>query len=129
MLSASTPGTDAIFSQVSFVAKLKCWIMVFNIGVFKEVTGEAEPTQSGIYIAYALDGLHWSQPTRLVGIRSFPAAGKETRLASDLAPIDRRGPLGRGLALLRVSESWGFQAPHKTHYLVGQPIRFRVTDD
>ena len=102
-MSAQAMRADAIFPHVTFVEKLNRYVMVFNIIAYKEVANPAQPEQSGMYMAYSCDAIHWSKPTQLIRIHSIPAGlGKEIGWHPTL---------------------------QKPHYLVGQPITFSIVEE
>jgi hypothetical protein len=130
ILSAQAMRADAIFPQVTFVRALRRYVMVFNILVYRELSQAAKPEQSGIYIAYSQDGIHWSKPTHLIRIHSIPAGlGREIGWHPALLATSVEGKVVKGWLYYSYSESWGHKPPQKPHYLVGQPITFSIVEE
>ncbi len=130
VMSAQAMRADAIFPHVTFVEKLNRYVMVFNIIAYKEVANPAQPEQSGMYMAYSCDAIHWSKPTQLIRIHSIPAGlGKEIGWHPTLLETSVEGSVVKGWLYYSYSESWGHKAPQKPHYLVGQPITFSIVEE
>jgi hypothetical protein len=122
VMSAQSMLADAIFPQVTFVRELGRYIMVFNITVYKEFGLGMKPSQSGIYIAYSQDGVHWSTPTQLIAVQSIVSMGKEVGWHPTLLLSAAEDGSAKGWLYYSYSESWGHKPPQTPHYLVGQPI-------
>ena len=130
VVSAQAMLADAIFPQVTFVPELHCYVMVFNIIVYRELGPEMQARQSGIYIAHSQDGIHWSKPTQLIRIHSVPEGlGTEIGWHPALLLSAVEGGFARGWLYYSYSERWGHKPPQKPHYLVGQPITFSMVED
>jgi hypothetical protein len=130
VVSASAMHADALFPQVTFVPALRRYVMVFNITLYREFGLEANPRQSGIYMASSHDGIHWSRPVQLVRIHSIPAGlGKEVGWHPTLLLSSVSGASAQGWLYYSYSESWGHKPPQKPHYLVGQPVTFSIAGD
>jgi hypothetical protein len=129
VISARPMRADAIFPQVTFVEKLHRYVMVFNITVYQEFSQETKLEQSGMYIASSQDGIHWSQPTQLIRIRSIAAIGKEVGWHPTLLLSSVEGGSAKGWLYYSYSGSWGHKAPQTPHYLVGHPITFSIVEE
>jgi hypothetical protein len=130
VMSEQALQADAIFPHVTFVPELDRYVMVFNVIAYRELRQEAKPDQSGMYMACSKDGIHWSRPTQLVRIHSVPAGlGREIGWHPTLLVSSVKGGSATGWLYYSYSESWGHKAPHKPHYLVGQPITFSMVEE
>ncbi len=130
VISAQAMQADAIFPHVTFVPELNRYVMAFNIIAHRELRQDAKPVQSGVYMACSKDGIRWSIPTQLVRIHSIPAGlGREIGWHPTLLVSTVKRGTASGWLYYSYSESWGHKAPHKPHYLVGQPITFSIPTD
>lgn len=130
IVSAQSMRADTIFPQVSFIKKLNRYVMVFSILAYKELPNNAQPEQSGMYMAYSCDGIHWSKPTQVIRIHSIPTGlGKEIGWHPALFLSTVEGGSAKGWLYYSYSESWGHKPPQKPHYLVGQPITFSIVEN
>ena len=129
VMSAQAMGADAIFPQVTFVPELRRYVMVFSTIVYRELGPGIQARQSGIYIAYSQDGIHWSNPTQLIRIHSVPEGlGTEVGWHPTLLLSAVEGGSAKGWLYYSYSERWGHNPPQKPHYLVGQPITFSIVE-
>ena len=126
VMSAAAMKGDALFPQVTYLPALGAYIMVFNIHVYRELTADGEPQESGIYAAWSADGIRWSPPVQLVRIRVLPLLGREIGWHPTLLVTSRGSHSVQGWLLYAYSEQWGHRPPQKPHYLVGQPIRLSI---
>jgi len=126
VLSGQAGQADALFPHVSLVREFQCYLMVFNLVVYRELSPDAQPRQSGIYLASSPDGIRWSRPTQLLAIRSIAAPGQEVGWHPTLLLSAVEGGVAKGWLYYAYSENWGHQAPQRPHYLVGQPITLSI---
>jgi hypothetical protein len=129
VLSGEAVGADAVFPHVTYCSGLGKYVMVYCVNAYQELG--AAPRRSGIYAAFSSDGLRWperDQRQLLVGY-TVPCVGKELAwhptLVLDSGAVNRTA---KGWLYYSYTESWGHNAPHKAHYLVGAPIELSVED-
>jgi hypothetical protein len=121
--AAGMDGADAAFPHVSYSKALGRYVMLFNINVWKELDEKRDLRKSGIYVAYADDGIRWSEPQLLIQDYAVALTGKSVSWHPTVIWDDdaRRA----GWLLYSHSGNWGHahdgQVPH---HLVGRRIAF-----
>ena len=119
VMSSGQKNADAVFPHVVFVSALRQFMMTFCLNVWRE---DSRPEQSGFYVAFSDDGIHWPRE-RLQQLWKVPviaALGREVAWHPTFIPDDGNGT--RGWLYYGYSPSWGHQPPNQPHYLVRRPL-------
>jgi len=113
------PSADALFPQVTFIPALRQFVMMFCLNVWRE--GD-KPERSGLYAAFSDDGIFWPRERmqQLWKVPVIAAIGRE--VAWHPTFIQDAGSATRGWLYYGYSENWGYEPPHKPHYLVRRLI-------
>ena len=125
VVTSGQPGADALFPHVIFVPALRQFVMTFCLNVWRE---GGKPEQSGCYVAYSGDGIHWPRE-RMQQIWKVPviaANGREVAWHPTFI-LDGEGA-ARGWLYYGYSESWGYDPPRKPHYLMRRRMAVAVAN-
>jgi len=119
VVTSGQQGADALFPQVTFIPALRQFVMMFCLNVWRECD---KPERSGIYAAFSDDGILWP-PERIQQLWKVPviaAIGREVAWHPTFIPDG--GIAARGWLYYGYSENWGYEPPHKPHYLVRRAL-------
>lgn len=124
--AAHMDSADAAFPHVSYSKHLGCYVMVFNVNVWKEYVEKGRTLdKSGIYVAYSTDGVRWSNPQMLVRDYAVSQTGKS--VSWHPAIVWRSPDHHGGWLVYSHSEKWGHAHLGGTpHYMVRREMRFSV---
>ena len=121
IVTSGVKQADALCPYVVYVAAWRQFVMVFSVNVWRE---HALPDQSGFYVGFSDDGIHWPRE-RMQQIWKIPVIAEiggpvawHPALVLDTAT--RNGI--QGWIYYGFSENWGHRPPCKGHYLVRRPI-------
>lgn len=122
VLSAHDRQADAAFPHVTYYPELGRYVVVFCIVAYSDLrTGDSET--SGIYLATSEDGIHWSEPTRLLPALTIPWPDRECAWHPALIADAVKDRELAGWLYYATSERWGWGEGQTPHHLVGRPIR------
>ena len=119
VVTSGQQNADALCPQVTFISALRQFVMMFCLNVWRE--GD-KPERSGMYAAFSDDGIHWPRERmqQLWKVPVIAAIGREVAWHPTFIPDD--GTAARGWLYYGYSENWGYELPHKPHYMVRRPI-------
>ena len=119
VVTSGQQAADALFPQVTFIPALRQFVMMLCVNVWRE--GD-KPEQSGIYAAFSDDGIHWPRERmqQLWKVPVIASIGREVAWHPTFIPDD--GTAAHGWLYCGYSENWGYEPPHKPHYLMRRPI-------
>ena len=119
VVTSGQKAADALFPQVTFIPALRQFVMMFCLNVWRE--GD-KPERSGIYVAFSDDGIHWSRERmqQLWKVPVIAAIGREVAWHPTFISDDSN--TARGSLYCGYSGNWGYEPPHKPHYLVRRAI-------
>ncbi|NQT87114.1 hypothetical protein HQ560_10135 [bacterium] len=121
--AAGMDGADAAFPHVSYSKALDRYVMVFNINVWKEFVENRGLQRSGIYVTYADDGIHWSEPKLL--IRDYAVARTGQSVSWHPAVVWDDAARQAGWLVYSHSPNWGHAHQGRTpHHMVARRITF-----
>jgi hypothetical protein len=113
VLSGEAFGGDEIMPHVTYCTSLGKYVMVFCVNAYREF-GSA-PKRSGIYAAFAKDGITWresDQQQLLVGYTVPARVGTEIIWHPTLVlDADTAKGTAKGWLYYSYSESWGHKPP------------------
>jgi hypothetical protein len=119
VVTSGQPRADALFPHVLFLPSLRQFAMIFCLNVWREA-GQAK--QSGFYLAFSDDGIHWP-PEKRRQIWSVPVIARTgCEVAWHPTWIPDNPDAKAGWLYYGYSESWGHQPPQKPHYLMRRRI-------
>lgn len=114
---------EAMMPNVVYSSFLGKYIMTFNFDVWKEFINNTGLKDSGIYIAYSDDGIHWSQPEKLITDYAVALVGKSVSWHPSL--IWDPNSTQEGWLVYGHSPHWGSTVIYQTPcYMVGRRIKF-----
>jgi len=120
IVTSGQPQADALFPHVVFVPALRQFLMTFCLNVWSEA-GNAK--RSGIYVAFAEDGIHWPRDSvqQLWSVPVVARSGCEVAWHPTLILDGEES--SRGWLYYGYSENWGSDPPRQPHYLKRRTIR------
>jgi hypothetical protein len=116
---------DAISPNVTYVAGLKKYVMVFGGIVYADIPVKKAKT-SGIYCTTSDDGVEWANPVLLFTGLPIPLPNAELAARPGLVLNDTRQRLVTGWLYYAYSPKWGHTEKEPPHYMAGRPVRLRV---
>ncbi len=128
VLSTHKMQADAAFPHVTYVPELGQYLMVFCIVAYADL-GTGEPETSGIYLATSGDGIHWSEPSRVLRGLTIPWPERECMWHPALIADSVQDGEIVGRLYYAYSERWGWGEGWTPHYLVGRPIAIRIVPE
>jgi len=121
VVTSGQPDADALFPHVAFVPARRQFVMTFGLNAWRE-TDKAE--RSGLYATFSDDGIHWP-PERRQQIWKVPVIARPGReVAWHPTYIPDRADGTRGWLYYGYSENWGYDPPHKPHYMMRRSMAF-----
>ena len=119
VVTSGQQNADALCPQVTFIPALRQFVMMFCVNAWRE--GD-KPERSGMYAAFSDDGILWPRERmqQLWKVPVIAANGREVAWHPTFIPDD--GTAARGWLYYGYSENWGYELPHKPHYMVRRPI-------
>lgn len=120
---------SAQYPHVTWSEFLKKYVMVFNVNNWKEAQGGKPPVISGIYWATSADGIHWSEPVRLLSDYAYQMNGKSMSTEPTVIFDDQEGRTG--WLVYEHSPKWAGGGADTViegavaHYMVGRRVEIR----
>jgi hypothetical protein len=123
ILLSSGPTTEALLPHVVFVRALNRYVMTLSVNNESDYRTDQGLTNSGVYVAFSMDGVAWSTPALLLRAYTVPLPGKSFCWGATIV-LDGNGQR-TGWLLYGYSSNWGHPDLGATaHHLAGQRIRF-----
>jgi hypothetical protein len=113
----------ALYPHVTWSEYLRNYVMVFNVNVWKEPQGGKPPKLSGIYWATSADGIHWSEPVKLLTDYAYQMHGKSMSTEPTVIFDDREGRTG--WLVYQHSPKWIGWGDGVAHFMVGRRVEIR----
>lgn len=125
VVTSGQPDADALFPHVIFVPALRQFVMTFCLNVWRE---GGQPEQSGFYVAFSGDGIHWPRERmqQLWKVSVIAANGREVAWHPTFI-LDEDGA-ARGWLYYGYSEHWGYAPPSRPHYLMRRRVAIAVAN-
>ena len=122
VVASGQPSADALFPHVIFVPALRQFVMTFCLNVWRE---GGKPEQSGFYVAFSADGIHWPRERwqQIWTVPVIAANGREVAWHPTFV-LDEDGA-ARGWLYYGYSASWGHDPPRQPHYLMRRRVVLR----
>lgn len=120
---------QALYPHVTWSEYLKKYVMVFNVSVWKEPQAGKPPALSGIYWATSADGIHWSEPVKLLTDYAYQVNGKSMSTEPTLIFDDVEGR--KGWLVYEHSPKWVGGGADQVieggvpHFMVGRRVEIR----
>lgn len=126
VVTSGQPSADALFPHVSFLPALRQFMLTFCLNAWRE---GAKPEQSGFYVAFSDDGIHWPRQ-RMQQLWKVPVIAANGREVAWHPTFILEGDTATGGWLYYgYSENWGYEPPHKPHYLVRRRLTVAVDNN
>jgi len=123
---------SALYPHATYSDYLKKYVMVFNVNNWKEAQGGKPPVISGIYWATSADGIHWSEPVKLLNDYAYQMLGKSMSTEPTVIFDGREGRTG--WVVYEHSPKWiGGWVDQSVvggvpHFMVGRRVELRRVD-
>jgi hypothetical protein len=119
------PNEDAISPNVTYVAGMKKYFMVFGGNVYADIATKNART-SGIYCTTSDDGVKWADPVLLFTGLTVPVPGAEFAARPGLVLTDTQQKTVIGWLYYAYSPKWGHTDQEPPHYMAGRPVRLSI---
>jgi hypothetical protein len=117
------PPTEALLPHVVFVRALNRYVMTLSVNNESDYMTDQGLTNSGVYVAFSMDGVAWSTPALLLRGYTVPLPGKAFCWGATIV-LDGNNQR-TGWLLYGYSPYWGHPDLAATpHHLAGQQVRF-----
>jgi len=121
VLRAPGGSGHAIFPSITYSSFLGLYVMTYAINDFPELDS-GYPRDSGFYLSFSTDGLHWSSDRQILTAWTIPYWDKEIAVHPTIVWDDDTGSSGDGWLVYGYSPRWGYQTPSSPYSLYGQRI-------
>ena len=121
----NAPGGSgvALNPHVSYSTHLNRFVMTYNVNDWTEQY-KSFAADSGVYLAYSADGIHWSNHTNVVPAWGIPLVNRQIATHPSLIWDTGNGSTGSGWLVYGYSPSWGNGAGQTPHHMAGHRISF-----
>ena len=123
IVTAPGGAGDAINPQVTYSVHLKRYVMTYGVNDWTEYY-KSFAADSGVYLAYSADGIHWSGHTNILPDWSIPLQSRRIATHPSIIWDTGNGALGSGWLVYGYSPSWGSGNGQTPHHMAGQRITF-----
>ncbi len=123
LVTAPGGAGDAINPHVTYSVHLKRFVMTYGVNDWTEYY-KSFAADSGVYLAYSADGIHWSNHTNVVPAWSIPLQGRQIATHPSIIWDTGNGALGSGWLVYGYSPNWGSGGGQTPHHMAGQRITF-----
>ena len=116
---------EALSPHVVFVRAIDRYVMILSINDWSDYMARGHPKNSGVHVAFSVDGVTWSTPQTLIPGFTVPLVMQPLFWGATLLVDDPEA--AEGWLIYGYSPSWGPQTPRtRPHHLAGRRITFGV---